>query len=413
MIRKSRLRIVSMAFLAFTLCAFNLHLLPSRADHSDFQKADPVEQRIKRIENGLLPTIVIKGASSGKMNLAQRMKHYKVPGVSIAVINNFRVEWARGFGVKDKESNAPVTSDTLFQAASISKPVAAMAMLTLVQAGKLNLDEDVNVKLKSWKIPDSDFTKDKKVTLRQLVSHSAGLTVHGFRGYESGEEVPTLAQILKGEKPANSLPVFVNLEPSTKWRYSGGGFCVMQLLMTDIMNKSFPEIMRETVLRKVGMTHSTYQQPLPKEQAAQAATGYRASGEKVKGNWHTYPEMAAAGLWTTPSDLARFAIELQKSKAGKSNKALSQEMAKQMLTVQIANWGLGIGLEGTGAKGRFSHGGANEGFRCFLVAFTDAGQGAVVMTNSDNGNGLAQEILRSIAAEYAWSESFVTEREGQ
>jgi len=338
------------------------------------------------------------------MKLADRMRFYKTPGVSIAIINNGAIEWANGYGVREAGGSNPVTTETLFQAASISKPVAAVGALRLVDKSKLNLDEDSNRKLVSWKVPDNEFTKEKKVTLRGLLSHSAGLTVHGFAGYAADATAPTLLQVLNGQTPANSAAIRVDTIPGAKWRYSGGGFTILQQLIIDITRRPFPEFMRETVLRPTGMTHSTYEQPLPQSLWEQAAAGHQPDGGVVKGKWHVYPEMAAAGLWTTPSDLARFVIELQKSKAGKSNKVLSQQTTGQMLTPQIEGWGLGLAVEGTGRAARFSHGGANEGFRCQFIAYTETGQGAVVMTNSDNGGQLAREILIGIAKEYGWPE---------
>lgn len=373
------------------------------------QNKPSLPDRIARVESGLLPAIIIKDQASA-MTLADRMNHYKVPGVSIAVINDGKIEWARGYGVTEAGGTTPVTVDTMFQAASISKPVAAMGMLALVEKGLLSLDEDVNVKLKSWKVPESDLTKEQKVTLRRLASHSAGLTVHGFRGYAEGEAVPATVQILDGQKPANSAAVRVDILPSSRWRYSGGGITVMQLLMTDVAGKPFPALMQELVLNKIGMKNSTYEQPLPADKTASAAVGHRSSGEILKGKRHTYPEMAAAGLWTTPTDLAKFAIEIQQSKAGKSNKVLSQLMTNQMLTKQSGDYGLGIGLGGEGAKATFAHGGSNEGFKCNLFAYSETGQGAVVMTNGDMGGQLASEIFRSIAREYGWPDYKPTER---
>jgi CubicO group peptidase (beta-lactamase class C family) len=226
--------------------------------------------------------------------------------------------------------------------------------------------------------------------------------VHGFPGYAAGEPLPTVRQILDGEKPANTDPVRVDILPGSRWRYSGGGYTVLQQLLEDVTGTPFPALLRELVLDPLGMKHSTYEQPLPPARARTAATGHRASGEPVKGKWHTYPEMAAAGLWTTPSDLARFAMAIQQAYAGTSNSVLSRAMARQLLTTQIDGWGLGPGVEGEGRSARFSHGGDNRGFKCYLVAYRDTGQGAVVMTNGDNGADLAQEIIRSIARVYGW-----------
>ena len=368
--------------------------------HSSSQSAADLEAKIRRVENGLRPSTVIKGQTEG-LNIAERMKYYKAPGVSIAVINNGRIEWARGYGVVEAGDPRPITSETLFQAGSISKPVAAMAALRLVEQGKLDLDEDVNRKLKSWKVPENDFTKEKKVTLRGILSHSAGLTVHGFPGYAADAEMPTLVQVLNGEKPANTPAIRVDLVPGTKWRYSGGGYTVMQQMLIDVTGKSFPQLTREMVLGPAGMKHSTYEQPLPKATAVSAATAHM-NGTPVKGRFHTYPEMAAAGLWTTPSDLALLAIEIQQEIAGRSSKVLSTKMANQMVTEQIGNYGLGPSVQGPGQALRFSHGGVDEGFEAFWIAFAHTGQGAVVMVNANRGVQLAQEIVRSIAREYGW-----------
>jgi CubicO group peptidase (beta-lactamase class C family) len=243
----------------------------------------------------------------------------------VAIIDNYKIAWAGAFGVTAPGGTEPVTTSTLFQAGSISKPVAAVGAMWLVEHGKLSLDEDVNKKLKSWKVPENEFTKDQKVTLRRLMSHSAGLTVHGFPGYAVGAPVPTMVQIFNGEKPANTDPIRVDFVPGTKMRYSGGGVTIEQQLVIDVTGRPFPQFMHDTVLSKIGMTDSYYEQPLPPARAAHTATGARANGKAVEGKWHIYPEMAAAGLWTTPTDLAKFAIEIALSKQGKANHVLSQK----------------------------------------------------------------------------------------
>jgi CubicO group peptidase (beta-lactamase class C family) len=369
------------------------------------------DARIARIESGLLPPIAIKGQALTTYNVTERMQHYKVPGISVAFFENGRVVWTRGYGYADVEKKTPITADTLFQAASISKPVASLAALHLVEEGKLSLDADVNTELKTWKVPDNDFTKTEKVTLRRLLTHSAGLTVHGFPGYASDEKVPSVVQVLDGEKPpANTAAVRVDTEPGKTWRYSGGGFTVAQLMMTDATNASFPQLMHDLVLQPAGMTHSTYEQPLPESRRADASTPYRGNGEPVKGGPHTYPEMAAAGLWTTPSDLGRMAMEVEKEYLGRSSKILTPTMAKEYLSVQKANWGLGVSVEGAGPALHFSHGGANEGYRCFFVDFPERHQGVAIMTNSDSGNEISMPIVRAVAKEYGWPDYQVTEK---
>src|SRR5580692_10360671 len=393
------------------LSASNLSfVLEPNSQSSPAQATDTaLAARISRIESGLLPAVIIKGQPPQPMTIVDRMAFHKVPGVSVAFFDHGQILWTRAYGFAEVASKKPVTPNTLFQAASISKPVAALAALRLVQDGKLTLDEDVNVKLRTWRVPDNAFTIKEKVTVRRILSHSAGLTVHGFPGYASDEPLPTVVQILNGEKPANTEPIRVDVVPSTLWRYSGGGYVVLQTLLSDVTAKPFPQIMSELVLRPAGMTHSTYEQPLPENRAQEAATPYRSNGEPVKGGAHTYPEMAAVGLWTTPSDLARMAIEVQNEYTGKSSKILSQSMARQMLTRQMGVWGLGFGLEAAGDKPHFGHGGANEGFRCNIETYTDSGQGFAVMTNSDSGGELTEEIFRAVAKEYGWPDYRPTE----
>jgi CubicO group peptidase (beta-lactamase class C family) len=374
----------------------------ARALQNPSSKGASVEARIAGVENGLLPPVLIKGRPVPVMKLANRMAFFKVPGVSIAVMSQGHIDWARGYGLADVASKRPVTPETRFQAASISKSVAASAVLHFVEDGRISLDRNVNDYLKSWKVPDNQFTKVQKVTLRRILSHSAGLTVHGFPGYVPGTPLPTLVQILNGSKPANTRAIRVDLVPGTKWRYSGGGYTVMQQMLIDVLGKPFAAIMQRTVLQVFGMKESAYSQPLRPDWRGYAATGYRPDGNPVRGKYHTYPELAAAGLWTTPSDLDRFAIGLQQALAGQSNPVISENMAKQMLTRQIDDDGLGVFLDGSGHDLRFSHGGANEGFQCMLMAYARAGQGAAVMTNSDTGGALIQEIMFAIAREYGW-----------
>ena len=359
------------------------------------------ETQIKRVEHGLLPAVLIKGDPS--WSIAERMKHYKVPALSVAVIKDFKIEWARAYGVKDLEANQPTSTETLFQAGSISKSVAAMVAMKKVEEGKISLDENINNKLTSWKLPDNEFTAEKKVTLKNLLSHTSGTTVHGFPGYAITEKVPTLQQVLDGAAPANTAPVRVDFEPGTRFRYSGGGTTIAQLAIMDIEKKPYPDIARETVLGPLNMTNSTYSQPLPADWRKKAATGYRSNGEEVEGKIHIYPEMAAAGLWTTPTDLAKFGIEVQLSLAGKSNKILKKDSVDMMTKSFMDDAGLGFFVEKHGNALYFGHGGADEGFRAELLVSRDKGYGIAVMANSDNGQ-ILREVIRSVAREYGWDE---------
>ena len=356
--------------------------------------------RIDRIVHGLLQETALQNRYETK-TLSEQMTRYHTPGVSIAVIKDGQIDWAQGFGVRQWGKPAPVTVDTLFQAGSISKPVFATAVMHLVQHGRIDLDRNVNDYLTSWKMPASNDWQPK-VTLRQLLSHSAGLTVHGFPGYQIDEPIPTLPQILDGQAPANTPPVRVNLIPGTQFRYSGGGTTVAQLAIMDTLGQAFPEILETQVFAPLALKNSTYAQPLPAKRARQAATAHPWKYQAVKGKGHVYPEMAAAGLWTTASDLARIGIALQRAIQQQANDFLSPDLVDQMLTTQMGPLGIGFFLQGEGDTLRFGHGGSDEGFIANMTFYKHHGLGAVVMVNSNEGHPLLGEIERAIAKEYDW-----------
>jgi CubicO group peptidase (beta-lactamase class C family) len=392
MIRAVSLNLVAIGTFATAVAPVGAQMAPRRS----------VDARMARVLSGLRGPVEVVGRPLRTWSLVDRMERYKAPGVSIAVIEGGKVVWEGGFGVKEAGGRDSVTAATLFQAASISKPVAATGMLRLVAAGKLDLDLDVNRYLKTWKVPENRFTATEKVTLRRLASHSAGLTVHGFPGYADTAMVPSVVQILNGEKPANTRPVRVDTTPGAIWRYAGGGTTVEQLVMTDVTGEPFPALMQRLVLTPAGMTRSTYEQPLPPARWADAARAHKGNGSVIAARWHTYPEMAAAGLWTTAGDLARWALAIAAAWSGRDTTLLPHPIAREMLTVQKGSFGIGPSLNGSGRAFRFGHGGSNEGFRSDLLYFPEAGVGAAVMVNSDNGGELIQEIEYAIAAEYGW-----------
>jgi CubicO group peptidase (beta-lactamase class C family) len=394
--------------IAFRSTVAVLALAACRSEGTGDAAADP---RSVRVAESLRPAAAVKGEPAALLKLADEMAARHVPGVSIAVAESGRIVWARGFGLKQVGTSDAVTATTLFQAGSISKPVAATAMLRLVERGTLSLDSNVNQYLKSWKVPDNKFTAKEKVTLRRIVSHNAGLTVHGFPGYSTTDAVPTLPQVLDGAKPANTDPVRVDTFPGAIWRYAGGGTTVMQLLLTDVTGKPFPQLLQDEVLGPAKMTRSTYEQPLPAARQTEASAAHHGDGTMVPGRWHIYPEMAAAGLWTTPSDLLTWAFAIADARAGRSTALLSQGMATQMLTMQKAPTGLGPFLDGSGKGFSFGHNGADEGFLSLLVYFPETGQGAAVMVNGDGGGALLGQIRRAIAAEYHWPETVQREVE--
>jgi CubicO group peptidase (beta-lactamase class C family) len=333
------------------------------------------------------------------------MTKHHISGLSLAIINDGVLLKERGYGFTETTGGKPVTTSTLFQAASLSKPVCALAALHLVETGLLALDADVNTKLRTWSVPPNKFTQDSKVTLRSILSHSAGFTNHRFVGYAVGHPMPTLIQVLNGEKPANTSAVRVKRVPGAQWAYSGDGYLVMQQMITDATQERFPRFMDRTVLTPLGMASSTYVQPLPNDKAANAAKGYGPFfGRAVKGGWRVQPELAAAGLWTTAGDLARFVLGIQRSIRGKSNSVLSQSLTQQMLTRQQKNDGLGLFLRGSGKTLRFGHDGRNIGFDSALKAYAQIGKGAVVMINKNDNSGTIARIFAAIENQYNWPE---------
>lgn len=349
------------------------------------------------------------GPDQPQLTLPQWMSLLRVPAISVAVIDDYKIAWAAEYGIADIERGQPLSSHTLFRAGSISKSVNAFGIMRLVQEGRLTLDEDVNRRLKAWKVPENGFTQREKVTLRRILSHTAGLTVQGFPGYAVNEPVPTLLQVLDGQDPANTKPVRVDLVPGTKLRYAGGGTIVSQLLLSETTGEPYERWMQKNVIDRIGMSDSSYENPPGKARAALTATGHRATGQPVEGRWHVYPEMAAAGSWTTPTDLAKFGIEVMRALKGEST-LLSRETAEAMLAEQMsliststpAGNGAALGFFVDTKTGRFGHPGADEGFQALLVCFR-RGKGVAVMTNSDVGTQAALRLVWNIAREYGWN----------
>jgi len=413
-----KLLLVAMALTLFASCGQPV------ASPTPTPTASSLDERIRRVENGL-----VELGENGQVmweeegTLAERMGHYQVPGVSIAVINDYQIEWSKGYGVLEAGADEPVTADTLFHAGSIAKPVSAAAVLTLVERGLLDLDENVNDKLVSWQVPENQYTADEKVTLRRLLSHSAGIG-DGFTNRSISDPVPTYTTPA-GEAPTVTLQQLLDAEPGvdvdgvtrvtsvpgTEHRYANADYAIVELLVVDVTQQPFPEFMSEVVLEPLAMTSSTFEQPLPEDLRARATTEHDVNGQPFEGERLHLPLLAAGGLWTTPSDLARFAIEIMLAYKGQSDKVLSQETANEMLTPQIDtpnellsdSSGLGFHLAGEGQGSLLQHTGATWGSTSLLWVYPERGQGAVMMTNSTSGDGIIRiEILLSIAEAYGW-----------
>jgi CubicO group peptidase (beta-lactamase class C family) len=374
------------------------------------QAAPSAQDAIRAVETQLASPVEIINRPLPRRSLRAEMQKNHVPAVSIAVIRHGTIDWTKSYGIK-REDGSPVTTDTLFQAASISKSVTTMTALALVEKGKLSLDAPINTQLKSWTLPDNQFTAQQPVTLRELLSNTGGTSVIGFGSFPRGAPLPTLKQILDGTPPANSPPVRVIAKPGTKYNYSGGGFEIVEQAIKDATGKSFSEVTRETILEPAGMNHSNFQQPIDASLLNEVAFPVDAHGNWIAGGPPTLPELGAGGLWTTPTDLARLIIELQKSLAGTTENILSSASAHLMLTPVKENYGLGVEISTDGGKLSFEHTGSNNGYQAMYVAYAD-GDGAVVMTSSDNGFAVIAQIVPTLARVYGW-EAYAPEKRSQ
>lgn len=360
-----------------------------------------IAKQISDVRNHLVSAVILRGDPRSFSRLPDMMRATHVTGLSVTVIHDGAIEWARGFGVT-RTGGPPVTINTLFQGGSISKPLTALEVLHLAQEGKLKLNVDVDEYLKSWKIPGNAFTKQRPVTLRELLSHTAGVTVHGFDGYQAGRPLPTLPQVLNGVPPANSPPIRVDEVPGTAWRYSGGGYVIVEQLLEDVTGTPFQQLMRIDVLEPLGMTHSTFDQPLPRSLRPAIAWPYAFHGGPVTGGPHIYPEQSAAGLWTTPSDLARFALSIHEDLVGRRRGVISAATAQAMLSPVLQRWGMGLQLGGSASRPYFEHSGSTAGYGSGMVVYEDGKDGIVVMGNSDVDESLNNAIIYTVAHDLNW-----------
>jgi CubicO group peptidase (beta-lactamase class C family) len=348
-----------------------------------------------------MPAVTFAEEESTYYTVAERMSRYNVPGLSFALIHNGEIEWVAGYGVKAAGTSDPVSPETLFQAGSIAKPVAAVAAMRMSDAGLIDLDADIQTVLKEYVIPEGEQTSDNPVTFRNLLSHTAGITPGGYRGYARGEAYPTALQVVRGLPPANSAKVTVATPPGAELAYSGGGYTVVQIAIEDVTGDIFERALDGWVLSVLGISGSTYARSLPQKLEGATALGHLPDGTIVPGGWRVHPEMAAAGLWSTASDLATFAVELRKAYLGKGS-LLQHGSAVELLTEQMDGHAFGFVLQLHGENPSFSHAGGTAGYRAFMTMDLHTGNGAVIMTNSDQGMDLVRELLRAASFVYGW-----------
>lgn len=397
-IRKKRR--ITMLFLVLVSASFFICMLSSGCE----TRRSLTKKRIKSVEKSLLEAVSIKGMPLKKMNIRDRMQYYRVPGLSVAVIDNDRIEWSKEYGSKNALASNfdPVTQNTLFQAGDLSQPVSAAGVIYEAEKKKLDLDTDVNHYLKSIKIPKNRFTRKEPVTLRHLLSHSSGLSLAALPGFTSDEEPLSVVQLLHGEAGSKYPPLHIAFKPGSQVRLSQGGYALLQVLLADMEGKPFSAFMYKHVLQPLGLEHSTFAYPLPAPLQAEAASGHLRDGKPLEGGSLFYPASAASGLWTTPVDLANFGLNLIHTAKGETGGVISPRTARIMLTPQVGSQGFGVSIDDTGDNINFNKSGATKGFCSYMILYPQKGQGAVLMANSDNGRFLIDEVLRSLALTYGW-----------
>jgi CubicO group peptidase (beta-lactamase class C family) len=305
--------------------------------------------------------------------------------------------------VRSFSSRETVGPETRYQAASISKTFAALAALSLSIERRVSLDEDVAHYLKRWRLPALPPASSRPVTLRRLFGMTAGCTVPGYLGYRSGAQLPDDVQVLQGGPPANSPPVIIATPPGTARAYSGGGCQVAQAVLEDATAQSFGALVEQLVLRPLAMNHSAFWQPPPASQAGSLALAHDRDRQEIEGGWHVYPEFAAAGLWSTPSDIAQLIVAIASSAAGNDGSLFAERGLADMLTrVDDLGYGLGVALAGAARDRIAMKRDNNAGFRSAFVACPTSGQGAVVMTNGDNGGPVVDRVLDALVRRYQW-----------
>ena len=362
--------------------------------------------RIENVENGLTTSAIENSEQKfTRSNIQQKMLQDKIHGISVAVVNNGEIEWSKGYGVSQFGGATEITTNALFQCASIGKVITSLAVLKLVEAGKIDLDEDVNDKLRRWKIKDNEYTKTQKVTPRHLLSHSAGLADrYGFLGYDPKSAIPTLEQILNNSPISNAKKsLAIKAIPGKVEKYSGGGYLILQLLIEDVSGTTYSDYVQKHIFEPLEMTHSTYDHQPDKNLQMPIAAGHYSNGKTLKNkNYHIYPEKAAAGPWTTAEDLARLIIGIQNAFKGESSAILSESLTHELLSAQINNKGLGVNLKGIEKPEAFWHAGQNLGYTGLFYGLIGEGKGAVILLNSDGGERFMQEFITSVANEYEW-----------
>lgn len=376
---------------------------------SNFRQVNDVKQ--EAVINGLMPPVTFKGEPRKTFSVTERLSYHRVPGISFALIDDDKIAWTQGFGKLATDSNEPVTEDTIFQAGSIAKPVTAYAVMRMYERDEIDINIDIHRYLKSLALPKGKQSTDFPVTFKNLLDHSSGLTAGGYMGYQKGDMLPSDVQTFLGQKPASNKPVSVEQIPGTEIRYCGAGYTLAEIALADIYETPFEKLIQKWALSPIAMNGSSFDMEYPQQTSVQTALGHDNHGKQVEGGWRVHPEQAAAGLWATPKDIAKFALEISRAYKGKS-KLMSKKMAREMLSPLKPDTDLSEQFGGqpamtfiidkSGQDFLFKHGGGTMGYRSFMVMHPETGKGAVFMVNSDLGYSVGLEMLRSASSIYDW-----------
>lgn len=367
--------------------------------HWTCMTASDAQARRVQVEEALLPNVAFTGETR-PANVEARMAEHKVPALSVAVIRNGALDWSAAWGALETGSGR-AGCDSLFQAGSLAKPVTVLAALRMQQQGVIDFDKDIATHLASYTLPAGAQTAANPVTLRNLFTHTSGITPGGYDGYAQGQPIPTDVQTVRAEAPANSRKVEVLEAPGESLVYSGGGYTVAEIALQDTLKQPFEQIMQQWLLTPVGMRQADFTVPLPAASHAHAARGHRADGSVVPGGWHHHPEQAAAGLWATASDMAAFLVELHKGYVGTSE-VFTQASIRELMANPIDRHAYGFRLIGEGEDVFLTHYGGTVGYRAGMTLNLRTGDGAVYLANSDNGSNLGREFLAAVSRTYQW-----------
>jgi CubicO group peptidase (beta-lactamase class C family) len=361
--------------------------------------ASDAQMRKQRVERNLLPRVAFVG-ETGPVGIEARMARHKTPALSVAVIRNGELDWSAAWG-RLRTDGAQAGCDSLFQAGSLAKPATVLAAMRMQEQGIVDFDEDIETYLSSWHLPKGRQTDANPVTLRNLFTHTAGITPGGYEGYAQGQPVPTDQQTVRAEAPSNSRKVEVSNAPGTSLVYSGGGYTVVEIALQDRLHQPFERIMRSWLTAPAGMKQADFTEPLPASSHAHTARGHLADGSVVAGGWRNHPEQAAAGLWATASDMAAFLIEIRKGWQGRST-VFARDSIRELLANPIDGHAYGFRLIGDGDQVFLTHYGGTVGYRAGMTLNLNSGDGAVYLSNSDNGSDLGLEFLGAVSGVYDW-----------